>query len=95
LEAALDDKQRALKTKQQELEDKQNELKRIEDELHERAMNLLHRELSVKIQQQAVGVAPTPHKRKGHFKKSRLKLLKKDGSFQSNSIISAPTGNFA
>jgi hypothetical protein len=35
--------------------------------------------------------APTPKKRKGHFKKSRLKLLKKDSS-HSTSLISAPSG---
>jgi hypothetical protein len=47
------------------------------------------------IQQQHQGVTPTPKKRKGHFTKSRLKLLKKDaasGGLSSSAIISAPSG---
>ena len=43
------------------------------------------------IQQEraAAAAAPTPKKRKGKFKKSRLRLLKKDGGHH----ISMPTGN--
>ena len=44
------------------------------------------------LQQQGPN-APTPKKRKGNFKKSRLKLLKnKDVNQSSTSMISAPLG---
>ena len=46
------------------------------------------------LQQQGPN-APTPKKRKGNFKKSRLKLLKnKDVNQSSTSMISAPLGKF-
>lgn len=61
-------------------------------ELAEREIDLLERELSMMIIQQeraaAAAAAPTPKKRKGKFKKSRLRLLKKD----SGNHISTPTG---
>ena len=87
-EAVLDDKQREQKL----IEEK---LKQREAELAEREIDLLQRELNVMIlqQNQNTGV-PTPKKRKGNFKKSRLKLLKnKDPMHQSSSsMISAPLG---
>nr|XP_040582160.1 mitogen-activated protein kinase kinase kinase 9-like [Lepeophtheirus salmonis] len=71
-----------LRSKEAELDDKQREqrlteerLKQREAELAEREKDLLHRELSIMIIQQQ---APTPKKRKGNFKKNKLKLLKKD-----------------
>ncbi|XP_077996541.1 mitogen-activated protein kinase kinase kinase 9-like [Glandiceps talaboti] len=53
-------------------------LKRREQELAEREIDLLERELNIMILQQEQE-KPTPKKRKGKFKKSRLKL-KKDGA---------------
>ena len=50
------------------------------------------------LQQQGAAGVPTPKKRKGNFKKSRLKLLKNKASTSdsvnqsSASIISAPLG---
>ena len=82
------------------MDDKQREQKMIEDrlkqreaELAERELDLLQRELNVMILQQQ-GDVPTPKKRKGNFKKSRLKLLKnKDSVHQSSTaMISAPLG---
>ena len=61
-------------------------------ELAEREIDLLERELNMMMIQQeraAAAAAPTPKKRKGKFKKSRLRLLKKDGGHH----ISMPTGN--
>lgn len=60
-------------------------------ELAEREIDLLERELNMMMIQQeraAAAAAPTPKKRKGKFKKSRLRLLKKDGGHH----ISMPTG---
>ena len=70
-------------------------LKQREAELAEREIDLLQRELNVMILQQQGAGAPTPKKRKGNFKKSNLKLLKrntKDVNPSSSSIISAPLG---
>ena len=71
-------------------------LKQREAELAEREIDLLQRELNVMILQQQGPNAPTPKKRKGNFKKSRLKLLKNkaDPGNQSSgtSMISAPLG---
>lgn len=61
-------------------------LKKREIELHEREIDLLERELNVMILQQQQD-RPTPKKRKGKFKKSRLKLLKYGGQ-----QISMPSG---
>ena len=82
----LDDKQREQKMAEERL-------KQREADLAERELDLLQRELNVMILQQQGGV-PTPKKRKGNFKKSRLKLLKtnKDVSQSSSSMISAPLG---
>ena len=81
----LDDKQREQKI----IEDR---LKQREAELAERELDLLQRELNVIILQQQ----PTPKKRKGNFKKSRLKLLKNKDSVANQSsataMISAPLG---
>ena len=85
-EAVLDDKQR----EQKMIEER---LKQREAELAEREIDLLQRELNVMILQQQGPNAPTPKKRKGNFKKSRLKLLKnKDVNQSSTSMISAPLG---
>ena len=93
-----------LRSKEAELDDKQREqriaeerLKQREAELAEREIDLLQRELYIMIQQQnqqnqAMGITPTPKKRKGHFKKNRLRSLKKDVSTSSTSIISSPSG---
>ena len=62
-------------------------LKKREIELHEREIDLLERELNIMILQQQQD-RPTPKKRKGKFKKSRLKLLKYGGQ-----QISMPSGN--
>ena len=87
-EAVLDDKQR----EQKMIEER---LKQREAELAEREIDLLQRELNVMILQQQGPQAPTPKKRKGNFKKSRLKLLKNkaDVNQSSTSMISAPLGN--
>ena len=72
----------------------EDRLKQREAELAERELDLLQRELNVMILQQQ-GDVPTPKKRKGNFKKSRLKLLKnsKDSMHQSSTaMISAPLG---
>ncbi|XP_054716555.1 mitogen-activated protein kinase kinase kinase 11-like [Uloborus diversus] len=53
-------------------------LKKRELELKEREIDLLERELNIMILQQQQD-RPTPKKRKGKFKKSRLKLLKYGG----------------
>ncbi|XP_035213319.1 mitogen-activated protein kinase kinase kinase 11-like isoform X2 [Stegodyphus dumicola] len=53
-------------------------LRKREQELAEREIDLLERELNIMILQQQQG-RPTPKKRKGKFKKSRLKLLKSGG----------------
>ena len=76
----------------------EEKLRQREKELAEREIDLLQRELNMMIQQRAAVEAnaaaaavaantPTPKKRRGNFKKSRLKLLKKD-----NTMISAPSG---
>lgn len=77
---------------QQKLQEEQ--LKKREQELAEREIDLLERELSMMMIQQERAIAaaaakPTPKERKGKFKKSRLRLLKKDGGKH----ISMPTGN--
>lgn len=79
----------------------EEKLKQREAELAEREIDLLQRELNVMILQQQgppQGV-PTPKKRKGNFKKSRLKLLKNKstdpaGTLNSSALISAPLGIF-
>lgn len=62
-------------------------LRRREHELAEREIQLVERELNVMILQQVIG-KPTPKKRCGKFRKSRLKLLKAGGSRN----VSAPSG---
>lgn len=90
-EAVLDDKQREQRMAEERL-------KQREAELAEREIDLLQRELNVMILQQqgaSAAGAPTPKKRKGNFKKSRLKLLKnKDalGHQPPSAMISAPLG---
>ena len=65
-------------------------LKQREAELEEREMTLLQRELNIMIHQQQPQVTtPMPKKRKGKFRK---RLLKKEPSTASNSMISGPSG---
>ena len=61
-------------------------LRKREQELAEREIELVERELNIMILQQIMN-KPTPKKRKGKFKKSRLKLLKSGGK-----NISTPSG---
>ena len=62
-------------------------LRRREHELAEREIQLVERELNVMILQQVIG-KPTPKKRCGKFRRSRLKLLKAGGC----KSVSAPSG---
>lgn len=62
-------------------------LKRREQELAQREIELVERELNIMILQQIMS-KPTPKKRKGKFRKSRLKLLKAGGGKN----ISQPSG---
>ncbi|XP_070578982.1 mitogen-activated protein kinase kinase kinase 9-like isoform X2 [Ptychodera flava] len=78
-------KEKELRTREEELsraaiQQKYQEefLRKREQELAEREIDLLERELNIMILQQQEE-KPTPKKRKGKFKKSRLKL-KKDGA---------------
>ena len=67
-------------------------LKQREAELAERELTLLQRELNIMIvqqQHQPHATTPTPKKRKGKFRK---RLLKKEPSSSSSSMISAPSG---
>jgi len=59
-----------------------------EQELARREVELIERELNIMILQQ-ISNKPTPKKRNGKFKKSRLKLLKSSGGKN----ISEPCGN--
>jgi len=66
-------------------------LKQREAELAERELTLLQRELNIMIvqqQQQPQTTTPTPKKRKGKFRK---RLLKKEPSTSSSSMISGPS----
>ncbi|XP_011869843.1 PREDICTED: mitogen-activated protein kinase kinase kinase 11-like [Vollenhovia emeryi] len=85
-------KEKELRCREEELtkaqvQQKQNEelLKQREQELAAREIAILERELTVMIIQQQN--TPTPNKRRGKFKKSRLKLNKKE----PGSNISAPS----
>ena len=62
-------------------------LRKREQELAEREIELVERELNIMILQQIMN-KPTIKKRKGKFKKSRLKLLKSGGGKN----ISQPSG---
>ena len=62
-------------------------LKQREEELAEREIELVERELNIMILQQIMN-KPTPKKRKGKFKKQRLKLLRSGGK-----NISQPSGD--
>ena len=77
---------------QREQKMKEELLKQREAELEEREMTLLQRELNIMIHQQQPQVTtPTPKKRKGKFRK---RLLKKEPSTASNSMISGPSGEY-
>ena len=65
----------------------QESLRQREQQLAEREIELVERELNIMILQQVLS-KPTPRKRKGKFKKSRLKLLKAGGGKN----ISGPKG---
>ncbi|XP_064621330.1 mitogen-activated protein kinase kinase kinase 10-like isoform X2 [Lineus longissimus] len=76
-------------------------LKQREQELAEREIDLLERELNIMILQQIMS-KPTPKKRKGKFKKSRLKLLKSGGKsisepsdFRHNITVQQETAPYA
>ena len=74
--------------REQRLQEKR--LQQREAELAERELTLLQRELHVMMaQQQPSQAIPTPKKRKGKFKKNKLK---KESS--SSSMISGPSGLF-
>lgn len=84
-------KEKELRCREEELtkaqvQQRQHEenLRQREQELAEREIDLLERELIVMIIQQTT---PTPNKRRGKFKKSKLKLNKKE----PGSNISAPS----
>ena len=68
---------------QKELEEN---LRQREQELRAREFELLERELHIMIIQQSA--TPTPNKRKGKFKRSRIKGLKKEPGYN----ISFPSG---
>ena len=61
-------------------------LRQREQELAEREIELVERELNIMILQQIMS-KPTPKKRKGKFKKNKLKLLRSGGK-----TISEPSG---
>lgn len=70
----------------------EQELQRREQQLRIRELDLVEREINIMIQQQQLTATtptkPTPERRKGKFKKSRLKRLLKSGSM----AISEPSG---
>ncbi|KAK6621321.1 hypothetical protein RUM43_011627 [Polyplax serrata] len=68
-------KEKELRSREEELTKQQETLKQRERDLDEREIELIERELMVFFQQ-----TPTPKKRKGHFKRNRLKLTKKDST---------------
>jgi len=70
----------------QQRQHEENLRQREEQELAAREIAILERELTVMIIQQQN--TPTPNKRRGKFKKSRLRLNKKE----PGSNISAPSG---
>lgn len=89
----LGDNLQELRSREEELTKAQVQQKQVEEnlkqrekELAAREIDLLERELTVMIFQQQN--TPTPIKRKGKFKKSKLKLNKKE----PGSKISAPSG---
>ena len=73
-----------MRSREEELTKQQETLKQRERDLYERELDLIEREIMVFFQQ-----TPTPKKRKGHFKRSRLKLTKKDAQKPN---ISFPKG---
>ena len=66
-------------------------LRQREEEIVQREIELVERELNIIILQQITS-KPTPNKRKGKFKKSKLKLLK--SGIKSGKSISQPSGDF-
>jgi mitogen-activated protein kinase kinase kinase 9 len=69
----------------------EQELQRREQQLRIRELDLVEREIHIMMQQQQLNTPkkPTPERRKGKFKKSRLKRLLKSGDV----VISEPSGN--
>ncbi|XP_025266860.1 mitogen-activated protein kinase kinase kinase 11 isoform X1 [Camponotus floridanus] len=87
-------KEKELRCREEELtkaqvQQRQHEenLRMREQELAAREIDLLERELTVMIIQHTQSTTPTPNKRRGKFKKSRLRLNKKE----PGSNISAPS----
>ncbi|XP_057328795.1 uncharacterized protein LOC130669759 isoform X3 [Microplitis mediator] len=85
LEEELRCREEELTKAQVQQKQQEENLRQREQELAAREIDLLERELTVMIIQQQS--TPTPNKRKGKFKKSRLKLNKKE----PGSNISAPS----
>ena len=67
----------------------EQELLRREEQLRIRELDLIEREINMMIRQQTLmPMKPMPERRKGKFKKSRLKQLLKSGGM----TISEPSG---
>ena len=67
----------------------EQELQRREEHLRIRELDLIEREINMMIRQQTlVSTKPMPERRKGKFRKSRLKRLLKSGGM----TISEPSG---
>ena len=69
----------------------EQELVRREEQLRIRELDLIEREINMMIRQQTLmPMKPMPERRKGKFKKSRLKQLLKSGGM----TISEPSGQY-
>ena len=69
----------------------EQELLRREEQLRIRELDLIEREINMMIRQQTLmPMKPMPERRKGKFKKSRLKQLLKSGGM----TISEPSGQW-
>ena len=69
----------------------ERELQRREELLRIRELELLEREINIMIRQQTqMPMKPMPERRKGKFRKSRLKQLLKSGGM----TISEPSGQY-
>lgn len=79
----------ALARAAEEQKEQEEQLKRREQELAEREFDIVERELNILIHQM-YQEKPSVKKRKGHFKKSRLLKLGRDGN-----CISLPSGGWS
>jgi len=103
------DKQREQRQVEERLRRRERELAEREIDLLQRELNMMIMQQATAANATAAGQAgtaghvnaaanagtPTPKKRRGHFKRSKLKLLKKEGSRGDGdepSIISGPSG---